>query len=72
MKNNFCICPEFGRACIHRLSTVEGEKIPRPFGPSIHGTKENDLLQFDYIDLGTGIIGNKYVLMLRDDPPGYC
>lgn len=42
----------FVRACIHCLSTAGGEKVPRPFGPSVHRTKANDLLQFDYIYLG--------------------
>jgi len=61
----------FVRACIHCLSTTGGGKIPRPFGPSAHGTKANDLLQFDYIELGPSTNGEKYVLMLRDDHSDY-
>lgn len=61
----------FVRACIHCLSTVGGEKVPRPFGPAVHGTKPNDLVQFDYIDLGPSKTGDKYVLMLRDDHSAY-
>ena len=57
----------FVRSCIHCLSTLGGEKIPRPFGPAVHGTKPNDLLQFDYIELGPSNNGDKYVLMMRDD-----
>lgn len=53
-------------ACIHFLSTIGGEKIPRPFGPAVHGTKPNDLVQFDYIRLGPSKSGDKYVLILRD------
>ena len=61
----------FVRACIHCLSTVGGEKVPRPFGPAVHGTKANDLLQFDYIELGVSQSGYKYVLMMRDDHSDY-
>lgn len=57
--------------CIHCISTTGGEKIPRPFGPALHGSKTNDLLQFDYIDLGKAISGPKYVLMLCDDHSEY-
>jgi transposase InsO family protein len=62
----------FVRACIHCLSTVGGGKIPRPYGPSVHGTSPNDLLQFDYIEIGPGHKGEKYVLMLRDDHSSYA
>ena len=61
----------FVRACIQCLSTLGGEKIPRPFGPSVRGTSPNDLLQFDYIELGPSLNGDKYVLMLRDDHSDY-
>ena len=61
----------FVKACIHCLSTVGGGKVPRPFGPALHGTKPNALLQFDYIELGMGANGDKYVLMLRDDHSDY-
>lgn len=61
----------FVRAYIHCLSTLGGEKIPRPFGPAVHGTKPNDLLQFDYIDIGPSNNGDNYVLMMRVDHSDY-
>ena len=61
----------FVRACTHFLSTVGGETVPRPYGPAIHGTKPNDLLQFDYIELCQPPGGSKYVLMLGDDHSDY-
>jgi transposase InsO family protein len=61
----------FVRACIHCLSTVGVGKIPSPFGPAVHGTAANDLLQFDYIELAPSNLGDKYVLMLRDDHSDY-
>lgn len=61
----------FVRTCIHCLSTTGGETVPRPFGPSRHGTTPNALLQFDYIEMCSTPTGEKYILMLRDDHSGY-
>lgn len=61
----------FVASCIHCLSTTGGEKIPRPFGPAVFGTSPNELLQFDFLELGKSTTGDKYVLMLRDDHSGY-
>lgn len=56
----------FVSACIQCLSTTGGEKVPRPFGPVLHGTSPNDLLQIDCIELGPSSQGVRYVLMIRD------
>lgn len=61
----------FVRSCIHCLSTTGGETVPRPYGPALHGSTPNALLQFDYIEMGLGSTGDKYILMLRDDHSGY-
>lgn len=61
----------FVRSCIHCLSTTGGERVPRPFGPAVHGTSPNDLLQFDYIEVAPSASAEKYVLMLRDDHSDY-
>ena len=58
-------------ATSHCLSTQGGEKVPRPFGPAVHGTAPNDLVQFDYIEIGPSNTGEKYVLMVRDDHSDY-
>lgn len=57
----------FVHSCIHCLCTSGGGKVPRPFGPSVHGTNPNSLLQFDYIEIAPSTTEEKYVLMLRDD-----
>lgn len=66
----FDICA-FVRACIHCLSTFEGAMVPGPYDPPVHGTKLNDLLQLDYIDLGNSRTGERYVLLLKDDHLDY-
>lgn len=62
----------FVKSCIHCLSTTGGRRVPRPFGPAVHGTRPNDLLQFDYLEIAPASNGDKYILMLRDDHSSYC
>jgi len=62
----------FVKGCIHCISTTGGKRVPRPFGPSVHGTAPNDLLQFDFLEIGPGADGIKYILMMRDDFSSYC
>ena len=61
----------FVNSCIHCLSTTKGIREPRPFGPALHGTAPNDLIQFDYIEMGPSTTGMKYILMMRDDFSSY-
>lgn len=61
----------FVRVCIPCISTTGGEPIPRPFGPFVHGTKPNDLPQFDYIELRKATAGDQYILRLCDDHSRY-
>lgn len=57
--------------CIHCLSTKVEKMILRSYCPASRRTESNDLLQFDYIELGPGSIVDKYILMLRDDHSRY-
>lgn len=34
--------------------------------------RRNDLIQFEYIELGKSTTGDKYVLMIREDHSGYA
>lgn len=61
----------FVHACINCLLTLGGEKISRPFLLAFHGKSLNDLVQFDYIELGDSQNGDKYVLMLFDEHSDY-
>lgn len=36
---------------IHLLDTTTGGTVPIPFFPAVHGTKPNDLVQFDYLQI---------------------
>ena len=61
----------FVAQCIHCLSTTRGVRVPRPFGPAVHGTRPNELIQFDYLEIGPSAIGSKYLLLVRDDFSSY-
>lgn len=61
----------FVRACKHWISTTGGGKILRSIGPSMHGTKLNDSIQFDYIELRLARRCSRYVLIIRDAHSGY-
>lgn len=58
-------------SCIHCLSTIEGGRVPRPCGLSVHDTVPSDLLQFDYIEIAPSRTMEKYIMMLRDDHLAY-
>lgn len=62
----------FVASCIQCLSTAGGETIPRPFGPALYGTEPNNLIQFDFIEMGVDKTREKYILMLRGDHSSYC
>ncbi len=57
----------FCRTCIHCLAIKGGVRVPPRYGPAFHGTKANDLLQFDYLEMGPSFTGAKNLLMFRDD-----
>lgn len=60
----------FVNSCQHCLATTVGVRVPRPFCSAVHGSPHNYLLQFDYLELGFGSTGQKYVLFLSDDHSG--
>lgn len=62
---------EFLRQCIHCIITRTGEIIPRPMGAALHGTRPNEVLHVDYLYMGIGYDGLKYLLVIRDDLSSY-
>lgn len=58
---------------LHTLSVnYGGNPIPHPFGPALHGTMPNALVQFDYIELVHGDNGAKFAPTVRGDHFKYC
>ena len=61
----------FCRSCIHCLATESGDRIPRPLGHSIHASKPNEVLHFDFCFIGKSSKDKIYVLILKDDLSSY-
>lgn len=61
----------FIRACIDCVATTGGDRVPRPFGLDMYGTKPNSLVKFDYLALGPSNTEDKHFLILHDDQSNY-
>jgi Integrase zinc binding domain len=61
----------FCNKCLHCVSTIGGERIPRPLGEAIHANNPNEVLNFDYLYMGPSDTRDKYLLIIKDDLSGY-
>ncbi len=57
--------------CVHCLMAKTGQKVRRPYAPTLHATHPNQVLHFDYLYMGQGQDGKLYTLVLKDDLSGY-
>lgn len=64
-------CKVFVMSCIHCIMSTTGHRIPRPLGHNEIASRPNHVLHFDYLYMGRGIAGNRYVLILRDGFSSY-
>jgi len=62
---------EFINLCFHCIVTRTGKKIPRPLMSTLHASRPNEILHFDYIYMGQSSSDLKYGLVLKDDFSGY-
>ena len=62
---------QFVKDCLHCITTRTGSVIPRPFGTALHADRPNEVLHMDYLYMGPGFDGKKYILILRDDLSTY-
>ncbi|POM73516.1 Hypothetical protein PHPALM_9632 [Phytophthora palmivora] len=46
------------------VTTIGGNVISRPWGPTYNATERNEMLRWDYMFLGDSFDGNKYLLMI--------
>lgn len=61
----------FVSACLLCMLAKSGNKVPRPLSTTVHGTKPNQVIHFDYLFLGQSDTDNKYALVVKDDLSGY-
>ena len=68
---------EFVKQCLHCMDSKAGEKVPRPLGETVHGTRPGEVVHVDYLFVGeSGPLGGdgldeddgyKYILVMLDD-----
>jgi Integrase zinc binding domain len=62
----------FVQTCSHCVTTIPGDKVPRPLCTQRHATKPNEILHFDFLYIGLSRDRKyQYVLLLRDDLSRY-
>ncbi len=59
------------RGCFHCIVSRSGGIIPRPLAHGLHGERPNEVLHADFLYMGPGIEGKKYILIIRDDLSSY-
>jgi Integrase zinc binding domain len=58
----------FVQNCLHCVTTIPGDKVPRPLGTQLHAIKPNEILHFDFLYIGLSRDGKyQYLLLLKDD-----
>lgn len=62
----------FVSSCLLCILAKSGNKMSRPLSTTLHATKPNEVIHFDYLFLGDGDEDHKYVLVDKDDLSGYC
>ena len=62
----------FVSSCLLCVLAKSGNKIPRPLSTTLHATKPNEVIHFDYLFLGDSENDKKYVFVIKDDLSGYC
>ena len=82
--SEYCCCfcmeehvAEFVKQCLHCMDSKEGEKVPRPLGETVHGTRPGEVVRFDYLHVGAsgplgddGLdedVGYRYIFVMMDD-----
>lgn len=64
-------CKEFVNNFIHCLTGKGNIKIPRPISTTLHATRPNESIHFDYVYMGAGLDKRKYILVIKDDLSSY-
>lgn len=62
---------EFTKVCLHCMVGKTGHKIPRPLSLTLHASKPNKVIHFDFLYMGHGIDTYKHVLVIKDDLSSY-
>jgi Integrase zinc binding domain len=62
----------FVQNCLDWVTTIPGDKVPRPLGTQLHATKLKEILDFYFLYIGLSRDGKyQYLLLLKDDLSEY-
>ena len=64
-------CSAFISMCLHCLVGKSGHRILRPIALTLHATRPNEIIHFDFLYMGAGLDGFKYILVVKDDLSSY-
>ena len=64
-------CSEFISMCRHCPVGNSGHRIPRPIALTLHAARPNEVVHLDYLYMGAGFDGFKYILVVKNDPSSY-
>lgn len=62
---------KFFHRFLHCLFGSSVEIIPRPLATAINGSMPNEVVHAHVLYMETGVNGNKYALILKEDLSGY-
>jgi RNase H-like domain found in reverse transcriptase/Reverse transcriptase (RNA-dependent DNA polymerase)/Integrase core domain/Integrase zinc binding domain/Chromo (CHRromatin Organisation MOdifier) domain len=60
----------FVQSCLHCLSSMEGNKVPRPLASQEHSMAPNEIIHFDFLYVAPCSAG-EYCLVMKDDFTNY-
>ena len=61
----------FCNKCLHCASTKGTIRVTRELAHAMHADRPNEIIHFDYLYMGAGSGGLKYVLIIKDDFSSY-
>ena len=64
-------CSAFISMCLRCLVGKSGHRIPRPIALTLHATRPDEIIHFDFLYMGAGFNGFKYILVDKDDLSSY-
>lgn len=63
---------DFVANCLLCVLSRSGSKLHRPIATTLHASKRNEVLNFDYLFLGESEDETKYALVIKDDFSGFA
>lgn len=63
---------DFVSNCLLCVLSRSGSKVPRPLAITLHASRPNEVLHFDYPYLGEGDNDKQYAFVVKDDFSGYA